>query len=174
MSYEASHQPPDPSAALTGGTYPIEGLVRHVRRAADLSQRQLARCAKVAPSTIGKIEAGTLVPSVDLLQRLLAIAGHWLVAVDRHGRVVQPMEDWDDTRDGAERRYPAHLDTILDPEPGDWWADVYGLSRPPETFKRDRAERDMRRARSQWEVRVAKYRSVPPPPRPWDRFWYPP
>ena len=44
------------------------------------------------------------------------------------------MRDWEDTRDGAERRYPSHLDTILDPEPGEWWADIYGLARPPETF----------------------------------------
>ena len=29
---------------------------------------------------------------------------------------MQPMTDWDDTRDGAERCYPAHLDTILPPE----------------------------------------------------------
>jgi hypothetical protein len=33
----------------------------------------------------------------------------------------------------AERRYPAHLDTVLDPAPGEWWGDRYGLARPPET-----------------------------------------
>lgn len=157
---------------MTGGAFPIAGLVRQVRRAADLSQRQLARCLKVAPSTIGKIEAGTLTPSVDLFQRLLAVAGHYLVVVDRRGRMVRPMADWDDTRDGAERRYPAHLDTILDPRPGEWWADVYGLCRPPETFYRDRLRRDQQRARSQWEVRVAKYRGVPRPPLPGDGDWF--
>ena len=69
----------------------------------------------------------------------------------------EPMKDWRDTRDGAERRYPSHLDIILDPRPGDWWADQYGLTAPPETFRRDRAVRDMQRKRSQWEVRVAKF-----------------
>ncbi|GAB3371556.1 hypothetical protein GCM10027452_31140 [Micromonospora halotolerans] len=38
--------------------------------------------------------------------------------------------------------------------------------RPPETFYRDRAYRDALRRRSQWEVRVAKYRGVPPPRDP--------
>jgi hypothetical protein len=74
------------------------------------------------------------------------------------------MEDWDDTRDGAERRYPSHLDTILDPEPGEWWADIYGLARPPETFHRSREMRDAQRRRSVWEVRVGQNRGVPPPP----------
>ncbi|MEU5563954.1 hypothetical protein [Micromonospora musae] len=54
---------------------------------------------------------------------------------------------------------------IVRPEPGEWWADIYGLARPPETFYRNRDVRDAMRRRSQWEVRVAKYRNVPPPPR---------
>ena len=56
------------------------------------------------------------------------------------------------------------VDVILDPVMGEWWADIYGLARPPETFYRDRAERDAQRRRLQWEVRVAKYRNDPPPP----------
>jgi transcriptional regulator with XRE-family HTH domain len=131
-----------------------------------MSQRELARCAKVSPSTVGKVEAGSMVPSLDVLDRMLAAAGLYLAVVDRDGRVIQPMQDREDLRDGAERRYPSHLDTIVDPEPGEWWADIYGLARPPETFYRDRGWRDWRRALSQWEVRVAKYRDVPRP-RPW-------
>ncbi len=103
-------------------------------------------------------------PSVAMLQRVLGAAKLWLVVVDDNGHVVKPMKDWQDTRDGAERRYPSHLDVILDPKPGEWWADQYGLTAPPETFRRDRAVRDMQRRRSQWEVRVAKYRAFPPPP----------
>jgi transcriptional regulator with XRE-family HTH domain len=151
--------------------FPISGLVRRARRIADLSQRELAAAAGVAPSTVGKIEAGRLVPSFALFQRLVAVAGLHLVAVDATGRIVQPMGDWADVRDGADRRYPSHLDTIVDPEPGEWWADKYGLMRPPETFRRDRAMRDWQRRRSQWEVRVAKYRSMPPPPEPRTRRW---
>ena len=148
------------------GPYPIAGLVRRARRIGDLSQRQLANRAKVAPATVGRIEAGTLVPRLDVLQRLLGAAGLFLVVVDANGHVILPMEDRPDLRDGAERRYPSHLDTILDPRPGEWWADIYGLARPPETFRRDRADRDWRRRRSQWEVRVAQHRGEKPPPDP--------
>jgi transcriptional regulator with XRE-family HTH domain len=149
----------------------FSGLVRRARRLADMSQREMARAAEVSQAAISKIEAGTLTPSIALLQRVLGAAKLWLVVVDDAGHVVEPMKDWQDTRDGAGRRYPSHLDTILDPKPGEWWADQYGLAAPPETFRRDRAVRDMQRIRSQWEVRVAKFRAVPPPPDPfaWER-----
>lgn len=152
------------------GRYPIAGLVRRARRMGDMSQRQMARFAKVSAGTVGKVEAGQFTPSVDLLERLLAAAGLYLAVVDQDGRVVLPMEDRDDLRDGAERRYPSHLDTILDPRLGEWWADKYGLARPPETFHRDRTWRDAQRRRSQWEVRVAQHRSAPPPPAAWEFY----
>jgi transcriptional regulator with XRE-family HTH domain len=154
--------PPPPEPMV--GRYPIAGLVRRARRLGRLSQRQMARFAKTSPATVGKVEKGTLTPSVDLLERLLGAAGLYLAVVDHDGRVILPMETWDDTLDGAERRYPAHLDTILDPEYGEWWGDIYGLLRPPETFHRSRVDREARRRRSQWEVRVAKHRFDPPPP----------
>jgi transcriptional regulator with XRE-family HTH domain len=131
-----------------------------------MSQRQLAEALRVSPSTIGRLEAGGSAPSVRLIERILAVAGLRLVAVDGDGRLVLPMEDWQDIEDGAGRRYPSHLDTIVDPRVGEWWADQYGLARPPETFRRDRGVRDAERRRSQWEVRVAKYRFDPPPPNP--------
>lgn len=144
----------------------IPGLVRKVRRIADLSQRQLADRAKVSRATVARAESGALMPSLPLLLRLLAVAGLGLVVTDRQGQVIRPMALWDDTRDGADRHYPAHLDLILDPRAGEWWADIYGLARPPETFHRDRAWRDAKRRRSQWEVRVQQYRSDPEPPDP--------
>jgi transcriptional regulator with XRE-family HTH domain len=147
------------------GGYPAAGLVRRARRIADLSQREMAKAAGVGRSTIGKVEAGDMMPSVGLLERILGVAGLYLAVVDRDGRVVLPMADFEDVRDGAGRRYPSHLDTILDPELGEWWADTYGLARPPETFRRNRAHRDMQRRRSQWEVRVKQHRGVPPPRR---------
>ncbi len=67
-------------------------------------------------------------------------------------------------RDGGGKRFPAHLDTILDPRGDEWWATVYGLAAPPETAHRCREKRDVARRRSQWEVRVEQYRHVPPPP----------
>ncbi|MEU0549413.1 helix-turn-helix transcriptional regulator [Micromonospora sp. NPDC005979] len=155
--------PPTPPGP-TVGRFPITGLVRRARRIKGLGQRQMARFAKVAPSTVGKVEAGSLTPSLAVLERLLGAAGLYLVVVDQEGRVIQPMADRDDVHDGAGRRYPAHLDTILDPQPGEWWGDIYGLARPPETYHRSSADREARRRRSQWEVRVAQHRHLPPPP----------
>ena len=152
------------------GQYPAAGLVRRARRIADLSQRQMARLSHVAPSTVGKVEVGTLAPSLELFQRLIAAAGLFLAVVDQNGRVVLPMEDRAQLADGAERRYPSHLDTIVDPEPGEWWGDRYGLARPPETFHRDRQYRDEKRRRSQWEVRAKQHRGVPEPRDP-DLDW---
>mgnify|MGYP002620543377 FL=1 len=148
------------------GRYPAGGLVRRARRIADLSQRELARRAGLAPSTVARIETGEVMPSLEVMQRILDTAGLSLVVVDRDGHVIQPMRDVADIHDGADRRYPAHLDTILDPRPGEWWGDQYGLARPPETFYRDRRRRDARRALSQWEVRAKQYRGLPPPPDP--------
>ena len=150
--------------------------MRRLRRIADLSQKQLAQAAAVSQPAIARIESGTLVPSFAVFQRIVRATGHYLAVVDEDGHVVKPMVDSDDVRNGAGRRYPAHLDTILDPLPGEWWADQYGLARPPETFYRDRAYRDARRARSVWAIRVAQYRGAPEPPNPdtrprwvWDR-----
>lgn len=143
--------------------YPVSGLIRAARRRADLSQVELARAAGVHKSTVSRVEARQQMPSLELFVHLLATAGFNLVVVDRTASVLRPMRDKDDLLDGAERRYPAHLDVIPDPKAGEWWADAYGLARPPETFYRNREYRDARRKRSQWEVRVAKYRYDPEP-----------
>lgn len=156
----------DAEEGLRLGDYPLSGLVRRARRRADLSQRQLARCAGTSPSMIADVETGAKTPRLSTLQRILNAANLRLVVVDVAGRLVTPLEVWDDTADGAGRRYPAHLDTILDPVYGEWWGDVYGLARPPETFRRDRAYRDWQRRRSQWEVRVQQFRNDPPPMPP--------
>jgi transcriptional regulator with XRE-family HTH domain len=148
------------------GPYPAPGLIRRARRIGDLSQREMARAAKVSQSTVARIESGDLMPSLDVTQRLLRTAGLYLVVVDADGRVVTPMRECEETRDGAYRRYPSHLDTIVDPRPGEWWGDDYGLARPPETFYRNRAYRDYQRALSRWEVRAKLNRNVPPPRDP--------
>ncbi|MEV4658073.1 helix-turn-helix transcriptional regulator [Micromonospora sp. NPDC049301] len=160
----ASALDPPPPTGPTVGRFPIAGLVRRARRIVRLSQHGMARFAKVSPSTVGRVEAGSLTPSLAVLERLLGAAGLYLTVVDQNGRVIQPMADREDVHDGAGRRYPSHLDTILDPEPGEWWGDIYGLARPPETYHRSSADREARRRRSQWEVRVAKHRHLPPPP----------
>jgi hypothetical protein len=99
---------------------------------------------------------------------MLAVAGLWLVVVDDDGHVVTPMRDIPDIHHGGGWRYPSHLDVILDPRPGEWWADSYGLTRPPETFHRDHGRRAALQVRSQWEVRAKLNRGVPPPPDPYE------
>jgi transcriptional regulator with XRE-family HTH domain len=147
----------------TVGGYPVPGLLRQARRMADLSQRQLAARAKVPQSTLARIESGQRVPSLKVFQRLLVATGLSLVVVDAEGHVIRPMRESDDTRDGGARRYPSHLDTILDPVPGEWWGDNYGLARPPETFYRNRSKRDAMRAMSEYEVRARLHRYESPP-----------
>lgn len=147
---------------LLGG-YSLRGLVRRVRRSACLSQRELAQHAGVAPSMIAAIENGTKLPGLRTLQRIFNIAGYGLAVLDRDDRLVVPLMIWGGIRDGAGRRYPAHLDTIVDPEGGEWWATKFGLAKPPETFRRSRVVRDHERRVSQWQVRVAKYRFAPYP-----------
>lgn len=88
--------------------WPAAGIVRAVRRRADLSQRELARWAGVHHATIGRIEAGRMVPSIVLLRRIIGVVGCRLAVVDEFGRVLKPMRDWQDTYNGAERRYPSH------------------------------------------------------------------
>lgn len=157
---------------LLGG-YSLRGLVRRVRRAAQLSQRELAKHAGVARSTIAAVESGAKLPGLRTLQRILNTAGYQLAVLDRDDRLVVPLMIWGGVRDGAGRRYPAHLDTIIDPEGGEWWATRYGLAKPPETFRRSRVVRDYERRLSQWQVRVAKYRSDPYPQlRNRDRYPY--
>ena len=154
------------------GGHPLSGIVRRVRRTADMSQRELADAVGLSVASIGAIETGRRTPSLPALSRILGAARYRLAVVDDRGRLVLPLEVWQDTEDGAGRRYPAHLDTILDPEFGDWWADGFGLARPPETFRRDRKQRDYERQLSRWQVRVAKFRNAPPPRPPvrWRRL----
>jgi transcriptional regulator with XRE-family HTH domain len=160
---EAGVFPPQPPPTWVDADT-VPGLVRSVRRRVDMSQRELAAAAKLSPSTIARIESGATTPSLAVLLRLLAVGRLLLVVTDADGEVIRSMQIWDDTRDGADRQFPAHLDLILDPRFGEWWADGYGLARPPETLHRDRRLRDAQRRRSQWEVRVKQFRHDPPPP----------
>lgn len=157
---------PQPPPLPYVGRQTLPGLVRAIRRRADMSQRELAKAVYLARSTVAKLETGDNAPSLDTLLRLLAVANLVMVVTDREGNIVSPMRVWDETRDGGDKMFPAHLDLILNPKSGDWWGDSYGLSRPPETYHRERAYRDAKRALSQWSVRVAQHRHEPPPPDP--------
>lgn len=111
------------------------GVVRRVRRAADLSQRELAALLGVAQSTVARWETGHISPHVTTLQAMLDLADLRLVLVDGVGRLVEPMQD-DRVRDRAQRRLPAHLD----PYARDWWTPrgSYPMPHFSETWRRSR------------------------------------
>jgi transcriptional regulator with XRE-family HTH domain len=150
--------------------FPADDYVRQLRRVQDWSQRELAERVSVSRRFIERLEAGYVDPRVSQLGDLFAWAGWQLRVVDAEGCLVRPLSELGgDLRDGADRRYPAHLDVIVDPVRGDWWADTFGLQSPPETFARDRHQRDLRRAQSQWDLKRGPYRLRPNLPRPTGR-----
>jgi transcriptional regulator with XRE-family HTH domain len=156
------------------GAYPISGLIRRARRIAGLSQEDIAEVVGISRTTVQRAEVGGLIPSLDVFQRIMTAAGLHLVVVDDEGHVVLPMEEWptpldegDGVRNGAGRRYPAHLGVVLDPKEGEWWADIFGFERPPETFYRDPPDlREYRRRLSEWQVRRRRFLGDPPPVPP--------
>jgi hypothetical protein len=101
----------------------------------------------VARSTVAAAEAGTRGLDARALARLAAVAGLRLALVDAEGREVAPM-DAAAVRDGADRHFPAHLDTRHGDE--NWWHGPHRFDRDPVTytFDRDRRYRDRRRART--------------------------
>ena len=114
-------------------TFDCGDYVRRLRRHADLSQRELARVSGVSRGVIERIEAGTVDPKVGQLQALLDLVSWGVTVTDVDGRLVIPLREFEENlRDGADRRFPAHLDVIVDPRPGGRWAGQYRLSRPPE------------------------------------------
>jgi transcriptional regulator with XRE-family HTH domain len=121
--------------------FSVAGYVRQVRRLSSTSQRELAEYVGMPQSTVSRIEAGTRVPGIATLVRILEFAGLRLEVVDKEGRICAPLEEMPATRDWGGRRWPAHLGLILDPLPGEWWGDRFGLVRPPETVRRDPAAR---------------------------------
>ncbi len=149
--------------------FPSGDYVRQVRHRLHVSQRALAVRLGVGQGLVARIESGRVQPSVDVLEKLLGLAGFLLVVVEDddlggpgHLRFVPPLLEWGECRDGASRRYPAHLPLVVDPLHGEWWGDVFGLVRPPETYHRDRQLREVRRAVSRWEVRHDRPRPSPP------------
>ena len=122
------------------------GVLRRARRAADLSQREMAALAGIPRSTLGAAEAGTRDIGMGVLTRVAAVAGLRLALVDGDGVEVPPMDDAA-VRDRSDRRFPAHLDPRLSEE--GWWHGPERYTRPEPwyTFDRDRPMRDAVRSR---------------------------
>lgn len=94
---------------MSAELFDVPGLVRRVRRADDLSQRDLADELGVAQATVARWEMGESEPTLSMFQRLLALADWGLAVVDEAGDAVLPMEPAA-CRDRGNRRFPAHLD----------------------------------------------------------------
>ncbi|MDQ3646592.1 MAG: helix-turn-helix domain-containing protein [Actinomycetota bacterium] len=62
--------------------------LRNARRAAGLSQRELARRAQVAQPAVARIESGGVVPRIDTLDGLLRACGYTLEVALRAGSGV--------------------------------------------------------------------------------------
>jgi transcriptional regulator with XRE-family HTH domain len=94
-------------------------LVRSARESADLSVRGLAARADVAASTVSRIEAGSIDPTLGTLTRLLTAAGKDIevVTTDVDGPKLADLVDaWTEDPGGATRpdwtRMRAWLDRI--------------------------------------------------------------
>jgi transcriptional regulator with XRE-family HTH domain len=123
------------------------GVLRRIRRSADLSQRELASAAGLSVSAVAHAEAGTRDLPSRALARAAELAGLRLALLDAEGREVPGM-DPDGARDGTGRRLPAHLDTQHTDEVADRWAHRPDRQQPWFTFGLDRAARDRQRARA--------------------------
>jgi transcriptional regulator with XRE-family HTH domain len=85
------------------------GLIRRIRRVADLSQRDLAHRLGVSQSTVARWETGRSSPTLGVVEQMLALGGLRLEMTDAAGTRMVPMRD-DAARDRAGRRFPAHVD----------------------------------------------------------------
>lgn len=127
--------------------FDLPGTLRRIRRAADLSQRELASVLEVSKSLVGAVETGAHGLDARVLARAAAHAGLRLAVVDGDGGEVAPMAAAS-VRDMADRRFPAHLDTRYGDE--DWWHgdERYQREQPWYTFDRLRYTRDFWRSRT--------------------------
>jgi transcriptional regulator with XRE-family HTH domain len=104
-------------------------VLRAVREQRRLSQRELAKVAGVAKSTIDRIERehGARC-SLDIMERILAATGYHLCIYTDQGYPVEVRESRFLPADRGGRLYPAHLrlrkvGLMGDPSysPGFWW-----------------------------------------------------
>jgi transcriptional regulator with XRE-family HTH domain len=124
------------------------GLIRRVRRELDLSQRDLADLIDRSKGALSRMETGETAPSLELLDRLLRMAGLRYVLGDPEGGEAVPMRS-DAVRDRGYRRLPAHLDPAPYRDIDDPWRYSWqGWERQAAKVGYEHRElRDQRRAR---------------------------
>jgi transcriptional regulator with XRE-family HTH domain len=127
--------------------FDLSGVLRRIRRQADVSQRELARACAVSQSTVARAETGRRDLPVSALVTAAGLAHLRLTLVDEEGQELSPMSSTA-VRDEARRRFPAHLDTRYGDE--DWWhgPSRYDREQPWFTFDRLRWTRDTWRERT--------------------------
>lgn len=118
------HQQGEPDTPMVG--FDVPGIILRCRRAADLSQRDLAMRLGVCPSTVARWETGSRMPAADMLAAVAEIAGLRMGLFDTDEQPVSAAPS-ETLRDRAGRRMPAHLDVHL------WDELMYcGRLNPPE------------------------------------------
>jgi transcriptional regulator with XRE-family HTH domain len=124
----------------------LPGLLRRVRRIADLSQRELAVAVGISPSAVGSAESGARDLPLSVVARIAEVAALRLALVDGDGREIDGMAE-NSVRDTAGRRLPAHLDPRYSDDR--WWhgPDRKYRTQPRYTFDRRRDVRDWNRER---------------------------
>lgn len=103
-------------------------LMRAMRHARCLSQRELAARAELPKNTVGRLEAGrTLDPMMSTFERIVAAAGYRIAILPPEAPAelvadeITCMECPGIERDASGRHFPAHLERRrLTPETG-WW-----------------------------------------------------
>src|ERR1700760_4179219 len=95
---------------MNAATTKAATLLRSVRWARQLSQRELAEVAGVPLSTIERIESGqTSNPGLRTIERILSSTGYQLAIANQHGRLLNLDEDRFRHHDRSGRHLPAHL-----------------------------------------------------------------
>ncbi|WP_158579894.1 helix-turn-helix domain-containing protein [Geodermatophilus marinus] len=128
-------------------TFDLSGVVRRIRRRADLSQRELAEACGVPQSAVAQAETGRRDLGATLLARAAGLAGLRLALLDGSGREVAGMAP-DAVRDLGGRRFPAHLDTHHSDERPGRYEHRFDRPLPWFTVDRHRGARDGLRARN--------------------------
>jgi len=99
-----------------------DDVLRAVRRARRLSQRELAAHAGLPRSTIDRIEAGRTEPRLGTFEAILTSVGLRLAVTNQFDRILAVDDDgW--LRDRGGRFFPAHLELreLGDRWDGGWW-----------------------------------------------------
>lgn len=113
----------------------LPGVLRALRRRADLSQRELAGLAGVDHARVGRLEAGEVAdPRLRTVERLVRAAGARLAVVDLDG--TEPVPEPGRHQDAGGRRLPPHLDAY----PLTRWRGAYRTD--VVSFLRNRRRRD--------------------------------